>query len=136
MKYIVTQKEPSWGLRDVLILLNLVPGSSLILASFLIGKELYPVFYEISVRSAAKKFRACLYDPVANYTCLFPKQFDVFLQIANHMRDYMDVLAQLIGLPRLTGLARLLYKLYVFSTLRLHDSARLAGPARFGEISL
>ena len=39
MKYIVTQKEPSWGLRDVLILLNLVPGSSLILASFLIGKE-------------------------------------------------------------------------------------------------
>ena len=35
----VTQKEPSGGLRDVLILLNLVPGSSLILASFLIGKE-------------------------------------------------------------------------------------------------
>ena len=35
----VAQKEPSGGLRDVLILLNLVPGSSLILASFLIGKE-------------------------------------------------------------------------------------------------
>ncbi len=39
MKYIVTQKEPFWGLRDVLILLNLVPESSLILASFLLGKE-------------------------------------------------------------------------------------------------
>ena len=39
MKYMVTQKEPLWGLRDVLILLNLVPGSSLILASFFIGKE-------------------------------------------------------------------------------------------------
>ncbi len=39
MKSIVTQKEPSGGLRDVLIPLNLVPGSSLILASFLIGKE-------------------------------------------------------------------------------------------------
>ena len=47
----------------------------------------------------------------------------------------MDVLARLTGLPRLTGLARLLYKLYVFSILQLHESARLTGPARFGEIS-
>ena len=47
----------------------------------------------------------------------------------------MDVLARLTWLPRLTGLARLLYKLYVFSILQLHESARLTGPARFGEIS-
>ena len=46
----------------------------------------------------------------------------------------MDVLARLVLPPRLTGLARLLNKLYVFSSLRLHDSARLAGPARFDEI--
>ena len=46
----------------------------------------------------------------------------------------MDVLARLAGPPRPTGLARLLYKLYVFSSLRLHDSAQLAGPARFAEI--
>ena len=43
----------------------------------------------------------------------------------------MDVLARLTELSRLTGLARLLYKTYVFSNLRLHGSARQAGPARF-----
>ena len=46
----------------------------------------------------------------------------------------MDVLAWLTGLSRLTGLARFLYKTYVFSNLRLHGSARQAGPARFDEI--
>ncbi len=50
--------------------------------------------------------------------------------------DYMDILARLAGLARFTGIARLHYKLYVFSTLRLHDSARLGGLARFAGISL
>ena len=35
--HIVTQKDPSWGSRDLSILFNWGSGSSLILASFSIG---------------------------------------------------------------------------------------------------
>ena len=48
----------------------------------------------------------------------------------------MNILARPAGLARFTGIARLHYKLYVFSTLRLHDSARLGGLGRFAGISL